>query len=52
MKLTLNRRPSVGGATIGELLADGKPLCYTLVPLDDKRPEWQGSTSADDDFAD
>lgn len=38
-----------------ELLGDivqkpaGKP---TLVPLDDKRPEWQGSTSADDDFAD
>lgn len=30
MKLTLNRRPSVGGATIGELLADGKPLCFTL----------------------
>lgn len=30
MKLTLNRRPSVGGATIGELLADGKFLCYTL----------------------
>lgn len=30
MKLTLNRRPSLGGATIGELLADGKFLCYTL----------------------
>lgn len=30
MKLTLNRRPSVGGATIGELLADGKPLCFIL----------------------
>ena len=26
MKLTLNRRPSVGGATIGELLADGARL--------------------------
>lgn len=30
MKLTLNRRPSVGGATIGELLADGKFLAFTL----------------------
>lgn len=30
MKLTLNRRPSVGGATIGELLEDGARLCYTL----------------------
>jgi hypothetical protein len=30
MKLTLNRRPSVGGATIGELLADGARVCYSL----------------------
>ncbi len=30
MKLTLNRRPSVGGATIGELLEDGARLCFTL----------------------
>jgi len=30
MKLTLNRRPSLGGATIGELLEDGTRLCYTL----------------------
>jgi len=30
MKLTLNRRPSVGGATIGELLEDGARICYTL----------------------
>jgi len=30
MRLTLNRRPSVGGATIGELLEDGARLCYTL----------------------
>lgn len=30
MKLTLNRRPTVGGATIGELFEDGTRLCYTL----------------------
>jgi hypothetical protein len=30
MRLTLNRRPSLGGATIGELLEDGARLCYTL----------------------
>lgn len=30
MKLVLNRRPSLGGATIGELLEDGTRLCYTL----------------------
>lgn len=30
MKLTLNRRPSVGGATIGELLEDGARICFTL----------------------
>lgn len=30
MKLTLNRRPSVGGATIGELLEDGARICYIL----------------------
>lgn len=30
MKLTLNRRPSVGGATLGELLEDGTRLCFTL----------------------
>lgn len=30
MRLTLNRRPSQGGATIGELLEDGARLCYTL----------------------
>ena len=30
MKLTLNRRPSVGGATIGELMLDGARLAYTL----------------------
>jgi len=30
VNLTLNRRPSVGGATIGELLADGKFLAFTL----------------------
>lgn len=30
MKLTLNRRPSIGGATIGELLEDGVRLCWTL----------------------
>lgn len=30
MILTLKRRPSAGGATIGELLADGVLLCYTL----------------------
>ena len=30
MKLTLNRRPSVGGATIGELMLDGARLVYTL----------------------
>ncbi len=30
MRLTLNRRPSMGGATIGELLEDGARLCYTL----------------------
>lgn len=30
MKITLNRRPSVGGATIGEWLVDGEFLCYTL----------------------
>lgn len=30
MKLTLNRRPSIGGATIGELLEHGVRLCWTL----------------------
>lgn len=30
MKLILNRRPTMGGATIGELLEDGVRLCYTL----------------------
>lgn len=30
MKLVLNRRPSLGGSTIGELLEDGTRLCYTL----------------------
>ena len=30
MRLTLNRRPSLGGATIGELLEDGVRLCYVL----------------------
>ena len=30
MKLKLNRRPSVGGATIGELLEDGARVCFTL----------------------
>lgn len=30
MKLTLNRRPSVGGATIGELMDDDARLVYTL----------------------
>lgn len=30
MKLTLNRRPSIGGATIGELVEDGVRLCWTL----------------------
>ena len=30
MQLTLQRRPSIGGATIGELLQDGIRLCYTL----------------------
>ena len=30
MKLTLQRRPSVGGATIGELMLDGIRVCYTL----------------------
>ena len=30
MKLTLNRRPSIGGATIGELFEDGVRLCWTL----------------------
>jgi hypothetical protein len=30
MNLTLNRRPSVGGATIGELLESGKFLAFTL----------------------
>lgn len=46
----------VGGKkAFGELLGDlvqkpaGKP---TLVPLNDKRPEWHGATTADDDFAD
>lgn len=30
MELTLKRRPSQGGATIGELLEDGVRLCYSL----------------------
>lgn len=30
MRLTINRRPSLGGATIGEMLEDGARLCYTL----------------------
>ena len=30
MKLTLIRQPSVGGTTIGEILLDGKHICYTL----------------------
>lgn len=30
MKLTINRRPSVGGATIGEFLVDGKAVCFSL----------------------
>lgn len=30
MNLTLNRRPSAGGATIGELLEDGVRLCFVL----------------------
>lgn len=30
MKLTLNRKPSVGGATIGDLLEDGVRLAFTL----------------------
>lgn len=30
MKLYLIRRPSVGGATIGELTMEGHRLCYTL----------------------
>lgn len=30
MKLTLNRRPSLGGATIGELLENGTRICFTL----------------------
>ena len=30
MKLTINRRPSAGGATIGEFLVDGKAVCYSL----------------------
>ncbi len=28
--LVVNRRPSVGGATLGEMLEDGVRLCYTL----------------------
>ncbi len=44
-----------GNKAFTKLLGDivqkpaGKP---TLVPTDDKRQEWQGSTTADDDFAD
>lgn len=30
MKLVLNRRPSRGGATIGELMHLGELVCYTL----------------------
>lgn len=30
MKLTLNRRPSLGGATIGELLENGTRVCFAL----------------------
>lgn len=30
MKMTLNRRPSLGGATIGELWDGALRLCYTL----------------------
>jgi len=30
MKLTLQRRPSVGGATIGKLYIDGVFACFTL----------------------
>ena len=30
MKLTLNRRASFGGATIGELMLDGERIMYTL----------------------
>ena len=30
MNFTLQRRPSIGGATIGELLLDGIRVCYTL----------------------
>jgi len=38
-------------ALLGDIVQKptGKP---TLVPTDDKRQEWQGSTTADDDFAD
>lgn len=28
--LVVNRRPSVGGSTLGEMLEDGVRLCYTL----------------------
>lgn len=30
MKLILNRRPSLGGATIGELMLMNERVCYTL----------------------
>lgn len=30
MKLSIQRRPSVGGATIGKLRIDGEFACYTL----------------------
>lgn len=30
MKLTLNRRPSNGHSTIGDLMIDGEHFCYTL----------------------
>jgi hypothetical protein len=44
MKLTLQRRPSVGGATIGKLYIDGVYACATL---EDEVREIKGAPVAD-----
>ena len=39
LRMTVVRRPSQGGATLGELLVDGQHVCYTLEDEVRERPD-------------